>query len=93
MGVYKRGKDTPWCHPEAGRSVATTYRLIKLTEGRATSPKGAARLPRAAPDPPLDSKVFLLILRGFWAKNVFVKPSHDVLLDLVHRLLHFFRGH
>ena len=45
------------------------------------------------PDPLLNGEIFLLIISSFWTEHIFIKPSHDVLFDLVHYLLNSFWRH
>lgn len=43
-----------------------------------------------APDPVLCDQVLLLIVRGLWTEDALIQTSHDVLLHLIHHLLHGF---
>lgn len=44
------------------------------------------------PDSVLRGQVLLLVISGFWTEDAFIETSHDVLLHLVHHLLHGLRG-
>lgn len=46
-----------------------------------------------SPDPLLNGKIFLLIISSLRAEHKFIETGHDVLLNLIHYLLHFLRRH
>lgn len=47
---------------------------------------------RVQPDPVLCGQVLLLVICGLRTEDALVKPSHDVLLHLVHHWFHGLRG-